>query len=361
MNQGPLVIPVMRPALPKFDQVVPYLKAMDETRVYSNRGPLVRDLESRYASFFKVDPSSVVSVSSATQGITGAVAVSSREKWIVPDWTFAATAHAVSNARAEVVLKDVESGTGSIHDHWEEYPSSFGILPVVPFGMPLEVDRLVMSQEFVVDAAASIGCQPTLEKLPDNGAVVFSLHATKVLGGGEGGIVVFGSPERAREFRSWTNFGFQGSRSASRLGTNAKMSESTAAYCLASLDAWGTERDSWLRVRRRVAEISRSLDLDTWLLPADVVSPYWLVLCESAGHLVSLSEKLNQSGIGNRRWWPQALHEMEAFGECERWANESGATSRDLASRVVGLPFFRDMGHKDFETIRQTIQSLLTR
>ena len=350
------MIPVMRPLLPSFEQVRPYLEAMDTARVYGNRGPLVRELERRYASFCGVDPWAVVSVSSATQGIAGAVAVSSRKKWIVPDWTFPASAHAVLNAGSEVVLKDVEPESWSISDHWGGYPSSFGILPVVPFGIPVDVDRFVMSQDFVVDAAASLGCQPTLTELSDRGAVVFSLHATKVLGGGEGGIVVFGSPERAREFRSWTNFGFQGSRSASRLGTNAKMSESTAAYCLASLDGWGSERESWLRVRRQAVEISTFLALDYWQLFEGVVSPYWLLRCESASHRRSLAAWLDECGVGNRRWWPKALHEMDAFSDCQRWMDNSGSTSSDLASRVMGLPLHRDLAQEDLATITQSLE-----
>lgn len=349
-------VPVMKPCLPRFEQVSPYLQSMDQTQIYSNRGPLVRTLESRYARFLGVDVEQVATVSNATQGIMGAIAVSSKKRWIVPDWTFPATAHAVLNLGCEVILTDVDSSTWAISNVWKSYQSSPGVLPVVPYGRPFMIDEYAMDQDFVVDAAASLGCKPNLSTLRGNGAVIFSLHATKVLGGGEGGIVVFGSPERAQEFRSWTNFGFAGTRLASRSGTNAKMSESTAAYCLAALDDWDNERESWLNSRREVIALSQRLNLNTWLLSKDVVSPYWLILCDSANERLLLSESLSENGVETRCWWPSPLHEMDAFVGCDKSAIPPESASRNLASRVVGLPFFRDIDKKSIEHIEESLR-----
>jgi dTDP-4-amino-4,6-dideoxygalactose transaminase len=218
------------------------------------------------------------------------------------------------------------------------------------------IDQFAMDQDFVVDAAASLGCQPNLSTLRCNGAVVFSLHATKVLGGGEGGIVVFGSPDRAREVRSWSNFGFTGNRLASRSGTNAKMSESTAAYCLAALDDWDNERESWLNSRREVVALSKRLNLNTWLLSEDVVSPYWLILCDNANEQLALSECLSENGVETRCWWPSPIHEMDAFVGCGKSAIPPESTSRNLASRVVGLPFFRNIDKKSIEHIEESLR-----
>src|SRR6266478_4083507 len=42
-------IPVLRPRLPPAERLLPYLGRIDATRVYSNHGPLVSDLERRLA------------------------------------------------------------------------------------------------------------------------------------------------------------------------------------------------------------------------------------------------------------------------------------------------------------------------
>ena len=81
----------------------------------------------------------------------------------------------------------------------------------------------------IIDGAASLGSIETLKNLPETSNLVFSLHATKYLGSGEGGLVVTGTKEIADELRSWSNFGFQGSRQSMTQGTNAKMSEIQAA------------------------------------------------------------------------------------------------------------------------------------
>ena len=45
-------IPVFRPTLPKFTQVQKYIKMIDDSHIYSNRGPLVRLLEVKYSEYF---------------------------------------------------------------------------------------------------------------------------------------------------------------------------------------------------------------------------------------------------------------------------------------------------------------------
>jgi hypothetical protein len=42
-------IPVLRPALPRAEQILPYLQIIDDTRVYSNHGTLNAALERRLA------------------------------------------------------------------------------------------------------------------------------------------------------------------------------------------------------------------------------------------------------------------------------------------------------------------------
>ncbi len=45
-------IPVMRPKLPPVEALLPYLREIDESRWYSNFGPLLRRFQSRLAEHF---------------------------------------------------------------------------------------------------------------------------------------------------------------------------------------------------------------------------------------------------------------------------------------------------------------------
>src|SRR3546814_2565438 len=123
------------------------------------------------------------------------------------------------------------------------------VLPVAPFGASVPVeDWDAFSEEtripVVIDAAAGFdgarfGRSPAM----------ISLHATKALAAGEGGLVASRDRGRLANIRSRSNFGFQaGTRSAVRFGTNAKLSEYAAAVCLASLDGWAETRRDFVRV-----------------------------------------------------------------------------------------------------------------
>ncbi len=78
-----------------------------------------------------------------------------------------------------------------------------------------------------------------------------SLHATKVLGAGEGGFVLCDNRDLVVDIRRRMNFGFRGSREAVVPAINAKLSEYHAAVGHASLDEWHSARAEWLRVARR--------------------------------------------------------------------------------------------------------------
>src|SRR5687768_5876546 len=66
-------IPVLRPMLPCAERVLPYLKRIDETRLYSNYGPLSRELERRLADTLQLPADGLISASSGTAALVGAI------------------------------------------------------------------------------------------------------------------------------------------------------------------------------------------------------------------------------------------------------------------------------------------------
>jgi dTDP-4-amino-4,6-dideoxygalactose transaminase len=285
----------------------------------------------------------VVSVSSATLGITGAVTVCEATAWVAPAWTFPATGLAVIEGAQRLRFSDINETSWLI----EPGPATpgLGLLPVVPFGGPLDVSLWPEWPEVVLDAAASLGTQPNLSDLPAGWTVVFSLHATKVLGCGEGGIVVFGDVDRARRFRAWTNFGFMGSRVSETTGTNAKLSEMGAAYGLAALDAWPDEHADWVASHELAADVSSRLDLTGGPTRLDGTSPYWIVEFASETACLDAERRLHENGVQTRRWWPELLPGMPAF-RCEEASLTAFPVAHALSRRVLGLPMYRRMGHE---------------
>jgi dTDP-4-amino-4,6-dideoxygalactose transaminase len=88
------------------------------------------------------------------------------------------------------------------------------------------------------DAAHAFGCASVDGPVGSFGVgEVFSFHGTKFVNAFEGGAVVTDDDALAERLRLLRNFGFTDYDSVSSLGTNAKMSEMSAAMGLTSIEA----------------------------------------------------------------------------------------------------------------------------
>src|ERR1035441_1806628 len=194
--ETPEPLPVMRPRLPSAAEILPYLQTIDEARWYSNYGPLVTRLEQQLARRLGMTAGGVVTTANATAGLTAALLARRAPAGsfcLMPSWTFAATAHAARAAGLIPWFHDVARSTwaldpGAVRQTLKHLAGKVGaVIAVSPFGAPLEIApwRDLEKQTgipVVVDAAAAFdtaGAAP----IPQ----VVSLHATKILGAGEGG------------------------------------------------------------------------------------------------------------------------------------------------------------------------------
>ena len=341
---------VMHARLPRPEEVAPYLARMETSGIYSNRGPLVRELEHRHAERLGVDADRVVALASGTSALTAAVVTSTATRWRVPAYTFPAGAHAVINAGRALTLCDVDAQTWQLPA--AQVRSGEGLMPVLPFGAPVDIAAWPAHEEVVIDAAASLGIAGEgMAGLPSDWCVVFSLSATKLLACGEGGLVVCGSPSRADAIRAWSHFSLDSQRRSTGPGTNAAMPEVSAAYGLASLDRWDADRELWERARQLAVAHSQARSG----LPHQAgLHPYWIVNF-GEGTLARHAERsLASQGIATRRWWGPGLHRMPAFADpCG-----SFPVTERLAESTLGLPFWRDITPQQAAEIGQALASL---
>ena len=270
-------VPILIPRGPSLDLAIRYLRnnSYEESR-YSNFGPLVRKLEERVAARYRVDPAQVVTASNATTGLTLALMSSDKTLAQLPDFSFVATLSAARAAGKTTEFRDVSASSWLIEMN---PPGRSGdiLVPVMPFGAWNQ--ELLDNQQtsMVIDAAASFGLERDLSALDDNKSIVFSLHATKVLGSGEGGVCIFGTEDWATEARSMSNFGMDQHRSIKNVGINGKMSEFQAAFCLAAMDESELEMSYWHDAMDLAREASRGLGLELSPQAFDVPAPYWIV------------------------------------------------------------------------------------
>jgi dTDP-4-amino-4,6-dideoxygalactose transaminase len=162
------------------------------------------------------------------------------------------------------------------------------------------------------------------------------MHATKLLGAGEGAVCIIKNKAWAERLKAWSNFGFElSSRLSETKGSNAKLSEFAAAIALASLDRWVETRKRLWDVRKRAFEISTSYNFR--LAPPmrnEYISPYWIVEFESGKEKEELVRVLSQ------------------------YSNVKLEHTDILAERSLGLPFHAFMNDHDFEKLERVFRSL---
>lgn len=351
-------IPVAKPRLPPLAALAPYIEQIDGARWYSNFGPLCQQFEARIAARFGLEPANVCTISNATLGLELALQASGAKRGtlcLTPSWTFSATVHAIIEAGLTPCFIDVDDHgvitPALVREALATAPGEVGaIMPVAVWGQP--IDPGIWDQ-----FAAESGIPVVLDVAPGyDGAraggllSVVSLHATKIIGVGEGGFVMSTDADLVAAVRLKSNFGFRGSREAQVPATNGKLSEYAAAIGLAALDAWSDRRAAFHAVARRYRENLADVS-GAWLPPgwADAwCSAVCVVGLPEPADLMPVLDSLHAAGVETRAWWGRGMHTHKAFADAPRLALP---TTERLAETILGLPFFIDMTPEDIDTV----------
>jgi dTDP-4-amino-4,6-dideoxygalactose transaminase len=188
----------------------------------------------------------------------------------------------------------------------------------------------------VIDAAAGFD-----SLRPGPTPAVVSLHATKVLGTGEGGFVISTDPTLVRRVRLASNFGLDPNRQAVVAATNAKMSEYHAAVGHAALDEWSETRAQWTAVAlayRNAVGRSNLVRFQDGFGEAWMSSTCVLQLADGAARRVE--KGLAGAGIETRRWWGKGAHAHPAMA---RFPCSALPVTDILADTTLAMPFHRDL------------------
>jgi dTDP-4-amino-4,6-dideoxygalactose transaminase len=349
---------VLIPEMPIYRELKRYLKQIENSRIYSNFGPLYKELVSRLADLWDLRDENICILANGTLALEGAIAMCEAEPgpWICPSWSFTATGVALRNQNREFSFADVD-------ESWRVAPNTLrglsGIMDVAPFGDDLDVNRFqAFSGVHIVDAAASFDALCRFKPFPtsSNVGVVLSLHATKLLGAGEGGVFISRNIEWVTRVKSWSSFGFVSSgRESVQEGTNAKISEYSAAVALASLDSWPKRRERMLEIQDELRSISLSSGLKVHpAMEKGYVTPYWIVH-STPKQISKLANLLLARGFETRNWWGLGMHKMKLFADitCESLEN-----TENLAKSTLGLPFHNFLFKSDMKTIKKAFIEL---
>ncbi|MEO8660030.1 MAG: DegT/DnrJ/EryC1/StrS family aminotransferase [Bryobacteraceae bacterium] len=363
---NPIRFPFLRPSLPGPEQWTPYLASSYSARRYSNFGPANELFERRLENFLSIAGREAVACSSATsglaavlmeRGVTGKVAI--------PSFTFPATVHAVLTAGCLPVVCDVDART------WELSPAMLesvfarhdiaAVIHVRAFGFCRDLQNIasvcaVRGVPLVVDAAAALGgsISPGVPAGGQGMAEVFSLHATKVFGIGEGG-AIFCGPDDALRSTQALNFGLGAPAFAK--GLNGKLSEFSAAIGLAVLDCALPMLPARAAAAQRYQDFFQANgQIGT---PADPGLPPWQcfpALLPTETDVPSLLESARSRGLELRRYYHPALHRILPP---EIAILEPAPVAEDLAARMVCFPIYPAMSEEEQSEILQIVKAVL--
>lgn len=349
------MIKVLVPSMPTADEVLPYLRQMDERKVYVNGGPLVHLLQERIGSWVG-NPCKVVSNGTLSLELAlRAMHLAPGSGVLVPAVTYVASAQAIVNAGHVPVIADVHPDTWQLDAgeaqrivQWQ--PRIRAVMPVATFGKPVPIEpwekfNYETNLPVLIDAAGALVEQETSE-IPEI-VLSFSLHATKSIGCGEGGAVVTCDRILLDRVESLASFGPG--------GTNAKMSEYHAAVGLASMARKASE-GAW-RVLRAACYGEHLPQGIACEMPLSLSATLCPVLLPDGADAEETRMGLELKGIETKRWYAPFLDERGEFDGFPRQPHL--VVTELLRQRCLGLPWHEFLTDADVQLVCAALQEAL--
>jgi len=322
-----------------------------DRRCLTNDGPLVREFEQAVAEF--VDVRHCVATANGTLALQIAIRAAGLEgEAIVSPLTFVATAHALRWQGITPVFCDVDPRTHNldparVEDLITERTS--GIVGVHLWGRPCAIDELTALAErrglaLLFDAAHAFGCSHRGPMIGGHGnAEVLSFHATKFVNSFEGGAIVTDDGDLAERARLMRNHGFAGYDDVRSVGTNAKMSEASAAMGLTSLEArddfYAANRDNYEAYRAGLEGVG-GIELIAYE-EAELCSRHYVVIEVDESAALSrdeLQRVLWAENVLARRYFVPGCHRMEPYRSAFAEAGRELPEAERLTDRLLALP-----------------------
>jgi dTDP-4-amino-4,6-dideoxygalactose transaminase len=356
------VIRLLTPEVPPATDWLSYLDESYETGIFSNFGPNARALAREMADGVEGGRHACMT-SSATTGLSAVLlALGIRGKVGVPSFTFPATASAVFQAGATPEGLEVDPDTWELDiaalDARLAQGGIAAVIHVRSFGYCRSLDAVEQvcarhDVPMIVDAAAAYGgVEPDGRPVGLRGvAEVMSLHATKPLAAGEGGVVL-AQPELIGEVEKAINFSLAGGAAADRWGLNAKMSEFSAAVGRAAL----VRLPQVMAARQAQAALWATLlsDIDGVVLPRGHGTPPWqLYAFRLPGRdAQAVQQALARAGAQSRVYYSPTV--------ASRWRDAAACPVADALSHdMLSLPMGRHLTSDDQHRVAGWLADIL--
>ncbi len=341
-----------------------------ESTWISSRGSYIEKFEQKFAAF-----TGAAFASSVSNGTTAlhlalmALNIGAGDEVIVPDFTYVATANAVSYTNAIPVFADV------LPHNWQIDPADIErkitaktkvVIVVHLYGAPCDMDKIMTICKkhnllLVEDCAEGIGTFYKGRHVGTFGDIAsFSFFGNKTITTGEGGMVVSNRKDLIEKASHIKN---QGVTTKvywhDIIGYNYRMTNICAAIGLAQLECIDDILANKIRVAGAYREAFRESDVVFHEQEENTIHSYWMcsVLIKDASLRDSLSQYMRNQGIDSRPlFYP--CHTLPMY---EGSAGEGFPVTDSLSYRGLNLPSYPELSNNDVQLIAKTILGFLNK
>ncbi|MEH6944264.1 DegT/DnrJ/EryC1/StrS family aminotransferase [Bacillus sp. JJ722] len=371
-------IPFLRPNLVKQDTFSGYLSQMEQSRIYSNYGPLNTLFENRVLNNYFGGSGAAVTVSNATIGLMLTINQHKRPKGqiaLMPSFTFSATPLAAMWCGLEPYFIDINEDNWCMNEQLiQEALEKLGdkvaiVIPYATFGTDMDINFYKRLEErgmpVVFDAAPSFGTKGDNGSFGSDfpGFVVFSFHATKSFGIGEGGLVYSADTDLIQQLRRAGNFGFSTNRETISQGLNSKLSEYSASIALATLDAFPEKMRQRQQIYQWYCEQfqQNAVLKNEWQLQkinGSVAHQFMPVLCPKDRRNSDYVKLLADNHIEARTYFSPSCHHQQYFTSFNRTLM---SVTDNISERILSLPLWEEMKESNVKEITHVLAKGLSR
>lgn len=323
------------------------------------QGPEVAAFEAEFSSAIGAGHS--VAVNSGTSALhlgLLAAGIQPGDEVIVPSFTFAATANAVSLASATPVFADVDLDDFCLDPDdvaAKITDKTTAIMPVHLYGHPARMDvftSLCDEHDLVLieDAAQAHFATWDERHVGTFGIGMFSFYPTKNMMSGEGGMITTSNAEVARMCRLLRNQGMERRYENEVVGFNARMTDLHAAIGRAQLE----QLSGWTARRQAIAErySTEITSVVTPIVRPEATHVYHQYTVRVEDRRDDFVDHLVSNGVGCGVYYPIPVHRLPSFKLDLRLPN-----TEIVAAQAASIPVHPGLTDDEVSTVIQVVNS----
>lgn len=357
---------VTQSSMPSMEEYVEEIRDLWESRWLTNNGSKHQQLQEQLCQYLKVDNTTLFC--NGHQALYAALkAYSLHGEVITTPFTFVSTTNAIVQSGLKPVFCDIDPVTYTIDcDMLERLitPNTCAIVPVHVFGNLCDVDRIEAIAKkhhlkVIYDAAHAFGVELNGKGVGSFGDIsMFSFHATKVFHTIEGGGLTYSDSTLVKKLNDFKNFGLSTPETMEEVGTNAKMTEFSAAMGLCNLRHIDQEIAKRKAVYERYVQNLKNIPGIQLISYRENMKPnysYFPVVFDKeifGKDRDEVANLLNQNDIVPRKYFYPAANEFEFY---QKNFPSRTPVAQHIADNILTLPMHANLSLEDVDRICRII------